>query len=239
VVLLSKFSLVFLGHVENYAWPYALSLWCVVLLRDSSELGKPTWRMWAVLVTATFCHPMVLMLWPGMVWGTYPWNRKKGVEILTTIVVSAVLFNVLLIFGKAGGLPQGKWVLPLFDAEGTFSRYAFFSRQHWTELLGFHVRTLPFGILLLARFGWKKWFGWKGGLIVTVFITLFWSTVWNPGMGQGDWDLFAWPALFVNLAGGWRWSEARRGNPKPRSTDTDPTKSAPFPPQENDALRSC
>jgi len=207
VVLLSKFVLVFLGHVENYAWPYALSMWCIVLLRETTEAGRPSWPLWAVAVVATFCHPMVLMLWPALAWGLYPWDKRKGVEILVALLVTAGLADVLLFFGHAGGLPQEKWVLPLFDVGDSLVRYPFFSVLHWREVLGFHLTTMPWGLFLLALCGWRDWHGWRGALILAAGISVLWSLVWHPGMSGADWDLFAWPALFVNLAGGTAWVE--------------------------------
>ena len=217
VVLLSKFSLVFLGHIENYAWPYALSLWCVVFLKETVEEGKPTWSLWAVWVIAVFCHPMVLMLLPGLIWGLWPLDKRKGVEILVSLLFIAGLADFLMVFGKAGGLPQEKWILPVFSVGDSLANYAFFSWQHWKEVLGFHIQTMPIGVFLLIRYGWREWFGWKGGLAAIAGTTLLWSLVWNPGMGAIDWDLFAWPALFINLAGGWAWSQGNCDKKKRRS----------------------
>jgi hypothetical protein len=211
VVLVSKFSFVFLGHVEHYAWPYALSLWVFVLLQKESEGGVERKWIWALLALATFCHPMVLMVWPGVLWALYPFDRAKATEILVALLIFAGVWNVLMLVGKAGGLPQSVWVLPLFSVGETLARYPLFSWIHFRELLLFHLFTLPIGLVLLLVWGWKEWRGWRGGLILTAGIALLWSLVWHPGMGASDWDLFAWPALFVNLAGGLRWSEKAAG----------------------------
>ena len=203
VVLLSKMTFVFLGHLENYAWPYALSLWVIVLLRESLEEGKPRWPIWTVLAIATFCHPMVLMLWPGVLWAILPMDRPKATEALVTTLVVAGLANLLMIFGKAGGLPQSQWVLPLFEVGDTLTRYPFFSLAHFRELTFFHLQTLTLGAILLARFGWTEWRGWKGGLTPTAAITLVWS------LASGT---RAWARTIGTCSPGPRYSSTSRGD---------------------------
>lgn len=223
VVLLSKFSLVFFGHVETYAWPYALSTWVFVWLKEYDE-GEPrsTLRIWLLLTLAAYFHPMTLMLWPGALWGLWPLERKDLERFLGTLLAATLLLILLLLFGKTGGFPQAVWILPLFEVGETFARYPFFSWAHWIELLRFHATTLPIGLFLLVLYGNREWRGWERALLASAGITLLWSVVWHPGMGKADWDLFAWPALSVNLAGAYAWTRAPKKETAPAENSEAP-----------------
>jgi hypothetical protein len=223
VVLLSKFSLIFLGHVETYAWPYALAMWVFVGLKDYGE-GEPrsTLRIWLLLTLAAYLHPLTLMLWPGALWGLWPLGRKDLERFLGTLLAATFLLILLLLFGKTGGFPQAVWILPLFDVGETLARYPLFSWVHWSELLRFHLTTLPLGLFLLIFYGCREWRGWERALLASAGITLLWSLVWHPGMGMADWDLFAWPALSVNLAGAYAWSRAGKKETAPAENPEAP-----------------
>jgi len=197
--------LIFIGHQETYAWPFALSLWTLHLLREYVEERMSSVPLFTVLVLATFAHPMTLMVWPGVAWALRPWSQDKLKPLLIALVATVFLMIVFLLFGKAGGFPQRKWILPLFEVGNTLTRYPFFSWEHWKELGWFYLISMPLGAILIVALGVSEWRGWLGGLHVTVLVTLTWSLIWHPGMSYHDWDLFAWPALFVNLAAGFAW----------------------------------
>lgn len=206
-ILVSCLPLLFIGHRETYAWPYALTLWCFYLMREHLKGRVGPFPVYAVLLVATFAHPMVLMIWPGLAWSLSPWTQEKLKPLLLTFVLTFLLMILLLIFGKAGGLPQRMWVLPLFEIGDTLTRYPLFSWIHWKELGWFYLVSMPVGAILFVPLALSEWKGWKGGILVTALLTLTWSVVWHPGMSYADWDLFAWPGLFVNLAVGLAWSE--------------------------------
>ncbi len=207
--ILSKSVFVFLGHIENYAWPYALSLWAVVILKETlSNRNKPE-VCFFLLALAAFCHPMTLMAWPGAIYALYPWSRRVLIVILGSIISTFAVTNILLLTLEPAGHFQRQWILPVFHGEESLSRYGLFSKGHWWEVCVLHALNMPLGICLLSYFTWRKWYGWEGGLILTVCLTVLWSLVWDPTLSFDDWDLFAWPAIFVNLAGGWRWFQSR------------------------------
>jgi hypothetical protein len=215
VCLLSKVSFVFVGHVENYAWPYAASLWCFALLKMASESQGPIWPVWACAGLATLFHPMALMIWPGLLWGLPAWDRKRIGELVGALASVLLIYDFFFAFGNVYGFFQTNWVVPLFDPAGSGCPYTMFSWEHWKIILGFHLLTLPIGLTLSIWYGKSLFSGWKKGLMIAALITLGWSLVWFPGKGADDWDLFAWPALFVNLAGGLAWVEHRRGEAAP------------------------
>jgi len=197
VMLISKTSFVYLGHVENYAWPYALSVWCFVLARRCEEWGGKSWPVWAVATLAVFCHPMTLMICPGLLWALPPTCRKRQLEPLIAAIVVVGVTVFFQTFGNYSGFFQPNWILPLFEIGDS----AVFSWAHWSQLFWFFLFSLPIGAVLLLWKGWRGWAGWRGGLIMTVLVTLAWSVVWNPTLGAADWDLFGWPSVFVNMAG--------------------------------------
>lgn len=202
IMLVSKTSFIYLGHVENYAWPYALSVWCFALARRCEESGGKSWPVWAVATLGVFCHPMTLMIWPGLLWAFPPTCRKSQMEplIATIVVVGVTVF--FQAFGNYSGFFQPSWILPLFEIGDSAADYTLFSWAHWSQLLWFYLFSLPIGAALLLWKGWRVWAGWRGGLMMTVLVTLAWSVVWNPTLGTADWDLFGWPSVFVNMAGG-------------------------------------
>ncbi|MCA9434982.1 MAG: hypothetical protein KC978_04310 [Candidatus Omnitrophica bacterium] len=219
--LLSKSIFIFLGHVENYAWPFALSLWAVVVLKESMGQRKGARGCFIFLGLAAVCHPITLMAWPGAIYALYPWRRRTVIVILVAIISLFGLANLLLITLETAGHFQGQWILPLAHGEQPLNRYTLFSSQHWWEVFVLHALNMPLGILLLMYFGWGRWNGWQGGLILTVCLTLAWSMVWDPTLSYDDWDLFAWPAIFVNLAGGWRWAQSRKAPHAPAGSPLD------------------
>ncbi len=206
-IALSCLPLVFIGHQETYPWPFALTLWTLYLLRELLSSRASPFLFFSVLVIASFSHPMVFMVWPGVIWALRPLSQDTLRPLLVSVVVTMGLMIGFLLMGNAGGLPQRKWLLPLLDVGETLTRYPILSWEHWKELGWFYAVSMPFGLILLARFGLRKWHGWIGGVHVTVLVTVCWSIVWHPGMSYDDWDLFSWPSLFVNLAGGLAWSQ--------------------------------
>jgi len=226
-ILLSKSFFLFLGHVENYAWPFAISLWVIVCAKRFDGRQVWVWISFALLVLGAVCHPMTLMAWPGAVYAFYPWSRKTLIAILTGVILLFGLANFLFLTVETAGHFQNQWILPLTHDEESLNRYGLFSVAHWWEILVLHSLNMPLGILLLLSFGWRKWNGWEGGLILTVCVTLSWSLVWDPTLSFDDWDLFAWPAIFVNLAGGLRWVQIHEE--KSVSRRHDPPEAAAIP----------
>jgi hypothetical protein len=42
-------------------------------------------------------------------------------------------------------------------------------------------------------------------------------------MGMADWDLFAWPALSVNLAGAYAWTQSQKKETAPAENPEAPS----------------
>lgn len=202
VCLASKVTFIFFGHVENYAWPYAMALACFVSLKSTLETRSSLWNVWIWAGLATFFHPMVLMIWPGLVWGIRPWDRQRISQVIAALVLVGGIFDLFLVVGNVDGFFRTSWLLtPVPDPSGVCP-YGLFSKDHLRLLFDFHRSTLMAGLVLLALF-WKSLEpGWQQALGVTAGVTLLWSLVWCPTLGEWDWDLFAWPAVFVNLSGG-------------------------------------
>jgi hypothetical protein len=224
VCLASKASFVFLGHVENYAWPFAVSIWCFHFLKNALEAKGASWPVWVTAGLGALFHPMVLMIWPGLAWALRPWNQRRVAEILISAVAVVLIYDAFLIFGNVSGFFQTAWITPL-SRERLDARYTLFSGAHFLEIASFHMKTMSAGLFLLAAFGSRLRHGWKSGLWLSAVGTLAWSLVWYPGQGLNDWDLFAWPAILVNLAGGLAWTErpsTRARRQKPRTMKKPP-----------------
>lgn len=220
-MMASCLPLLFIGHRETYPWPYALSVWTVVFLRGHLRGQIGPFPLHGTLSIAALAHPMTFMLWPGVLWATRPWSRERLQPFLITSVLVLALFVLLLSFGNAGGFPQRKWVLPVFEVGETMTRYPLFSWIHWRELGWFYLISMPLGAILAARWGLREWRGWLGGLNVVVVTTMLWSVIWHPGMSYSDWDLFAWSGMFMNLAGGLAWGQKAMTPPDEASGGAD------------------
>lgn len=202
VCLASKVTFIFLGHVENYAWPYAMAMVCFLALKATLEHQWSLWRIWFWAGLATFFHPMMLMIWPGLAWGIRPWNRQRIAQAIAALVLVGAIFDFFLVVGNVDGFFRTSWLLtPNPDPEGVCP-YGLFSSDHLLLLFRFHSSTLMVGLVLLIFFWRSLELGWQQALAMTAGISFLWSVVWCPTQGEWDWDLFAWPALFVNLSGG-------------------------------------
>jgi hypothetical protein len=218
VMVCSSLTLVFVGHVENYAWPYALTFWGLLYLREVFVKGGPTWPVFVLMGLGTFCHPMVAMTGPGILWALYPIPPKVRGEIAVAVIVFSLFTIVSLVTEGAAGFWQEYWLLPLFRGEDSLNRYSIFSFHHLWEWSVFMALSMPLGPVILAHYKWWEWRGWKGGLSVCFLCTFAWSFWWEPGLGPADWDLFAWPSLFLNFAAGLTWVEETEQQDPPRSS---------------------
>lgn len=210
VCLLSKSTFIFLGHIENYAWPFATSVGCLALLKAVEERRAPSGLMWSCAVLGAFFHPMTLMIWPALVWGLWPLDRHRMVEVAGAFLVVFAVYDFFLLFGNVFGFFQTTWIIPLFEADGRTARYTLFSLDHLAEKSWIFAWTPPLGLGLWIAF--RRWLTrpWHQSLALAAGIALLWSVIWYPGQGRNDWDLFSWPAIFVNLAGGIAWAEWAR-----------------------------
>lgn len=214
VCFFSQSTFIFTGHIENYAWPYALSLLCFALLKMHREGKMPSWLVWGAAGITFFFHPMTLMIWPGLAWGLERWDKLHLGEIIAVSVLVVGVFDFFLMVGNVDGFFTRSWFLTL--GEGELCPYSILSWEHWRLLLGFHLHTLPVGFALLIWYWRKLPSGWPQGVSLAAAVALVWSAFWCPSKGAEDWDLFAFPALFVNLAGGVaftmsKWSMEKNG----------------------------
>lgn len=207
ICVFTKVTFIFTGHIENYAWPFALALLCFALLKLHREGRVPSWLVWAAAGITFFFHPMTLMIWPGLAWGLERWDKARLAEIILVSVLVVAVFDFFLVVGNVDGFFTRSWFLTL--GAGMLCPYSILSWEHWQLLLGFHLHTMPVGFVLL---GWK-WKqlqpGWQQGVGLTAVIALVWSAFWCPSKGVEDWDLFAFPAVFMNLAGAMGFITAR------------------------------
>lgn len=208
VMLASSLTVLFCGHVENYAWPFAMSM-VMLLALQQYQAGKFGYQLvCAGAVLTVFLHPMTIMIWPGLVWGMRPWDRSLLLGWLVSLIVVVGVFDFVYLTGQAEGLVQQDWVLPLVAQAGSTARYTLLSKQHGLELGFFYLISMPLGAVCALRYYRHLTSRWERSVVLCGAIALAWSLVWQPGMSWADWDLFAWPALFVNLAGATAWSRS-------------------------------
>lgn len=219
--------LVFVGHVENYAWVNTFLLLSFYYAKAWIE-GR--WRAWPVAlfyVLASLAHMLAVFYLPAFV---YLFWRKRDYHPLE-LVLPALLFSLVLslapLFGTLLGTDNGlERLVPWFTTWAKNHYFTFASAAHLKMLAYFHQRAAYFGCLSLPfpiaglETVWYDpvlYLGVPLELPLLVFLRrriqglylrfllvaslcgLAWTTIWHPDWGPMDWDLFSQFAIPLHL----------------------------------------
>ena len=195
VNLLSGSFLVFVGHVENYAWINAFFLLALWQTRRYLETDAPLWPAMVFYILACLSHMLALFYMPA--WLYVVWKKPKyhPYEILLPLLGFIGLILGLSCTSQMLGTDVGlERLVPWFHKWAPNQFFTFFSWDHWEILWYFHRQAaflgLPIELPLLFFLRKRIDTPYRRFLLLCVLCGLFWTTIWHPDWGRLDWDLF-------------------------------------------------
>ena len=210
--LSAPFLFIFLGHVEHYGWVNALLVVFFLSVKHHLDKGGPLWPALAWLLLAASFHMLAIFYVPSLLFllaerdpVTHHWrwrqSRREREILLIMFIAWALCFCVaemtLFVAGLDNGLSR---LVPLtFPVGPTHYRFTFFSLAHLKMWLYFHWKASPLGLALLVLLCWTIRSRFEKFLLVATACGFFWTWIWHPDRGRGDWDLFANLALPLNI----------------------------------------
>jgi hypothetical protein len=210
--LTAPFMLIFLGHVEHYAWVNALLAVYFLAVKRHLDTDGPLWPALTSLLLAASSHMLAVFYAPSFLFllarrdpttRRWFWVRPRGERenLLIIFIVWALLFfaaeTSLFVAGLDNGLNR---LVPLtWPGEPTHYYFTLFSLAHLKIWLYFHWRSSPMGLVLLAALCWMIRTRFDRFLLVAMACGFFWTWIWHPDRGRNDWDLFANLALPLNV----------------------------------------
>jgi hypothetical protein len=212
--ILSGSFLVFVGHVENYAWVSAfliLSFWKIQQWIDGES------RLWpgmSFYMLACASHLLALFYAPAFIYVILKHKRYNPYEIIVPIVsltytyvlITAII--ILLPYFSITSSPESSASLRIEGTELGLERlvpigskwaknhhFTLASPEHLILLAYFHWRAaflmipLEIPLLILLRKSIQSLF--TRFLFVNCICGLLWTSIWHPDWGKLDWDLFS------------------------------------------------
>ena len=196
VNILSGSFLVFVGHVENYAWVNAFLLLAFYRARLCLETDSPLWPVSVFFVLACLSHMLSIFYIPAFAFVVWKKKNYHLYEILIPLLVFlGLMVGLSLAFPMLGTDVGLERLVPWFHKWAPNQFFTFFSWDHWEILWYFHRQAaflgipieLPLLFLLRKRINTP----FRSFLLIAVMCGLFWTTVWHPDWGRLDWDLFS------------------------------------------------
>ncbi len=194
--LASGSFLVFMGHVENYAW---VNLF--LLLTFWSALGwlqgrQRAWPIVTFYLLACVAHMLALFYLPAMIYLFYKNRTWNPYELLAPVLGFSILMIILPLTTNVLGTDNGlERLVPWFRKWAPNHHFTFWSWDHMKMLLFFHHRAaflgIPFEIPLLIVLRKRIDHLYLRFLLMHVICGFVWTTAWHPDWGQNDWDLFS------------------------------------------------
>ncbi|MBD3267153.1 hypothetical protein GF373_10830 [bacterium] len=229
--------LVFVGHVENYAWVNAFFLLGFLWVRYWLRGEARAWPALMFYALACLSHMLALFYLPAYVYLLYKKRDWHPLEILVPMLLFAGGVLVAPLFGQILGTDNGlQRLVPWFETWARNHHFTFFSWAHWKMLAYFHQRAAMGGLIPLG-FEWETlqslWYspvlylglplelplllyfrkrintGFLQFLFVCVICGLCWTTLWHPDWGPLDWDLFSQFAIPLHVLFGLLVSDGR------------------------------
>ncbi|MEW6235749.1 MAG: hypothetical protein AB1656_10220 [Candidatus Omnitrophota bacterium] len=196
--------LVFVGHVENYAWVNAFLLLAFWAAQRWLEGEGRAWPVGVFFALACLSHMLAIFYIPAM---AYLFWRKRDYDPLEILIPLLAFIGLTIgltlafpMLGTDNGLER---LVPLFHKTPNHHRFLFFDGAHFKMLASFHQRAAFLGIpielplLFLLRKGINSLY--LRFLFVCVLCGLGWTTIWHPDWGGNDWDLFSQFAIPLHV----------------------------------------
>ena len=207
--------MVFVGHVENYAWVNFFLLASMLGFKRWVDDQAPAWPAMTCFALACLSHMLALFYVPAIVYAFYRKRRFQPLEVMLPIL--AFLFVIIVcsltfqLHGTEIGLDR---LMPIVSpwAPNHFEGLTLFSWEHIKLLAFFHYHAAYFAVPI--HYGPHVWEdAWVVGapvellllfllrnridapflrfLLACVACGLFWTMIWHPDWGPHDWDLFS------------------------------------------------
>lgn len=215
--------LVFVGHVENYAWVNFFLLASMLGFQRWYENRASIWPAMTCFALACLSHMLALFYAPAIAYALYTRRRFHPMEVLLPILGFILIVVVCSLTFEMHGTEIGlERLMPLFSAwaPNHFKGLTMFSWEHVKILAFFHYHAAYLAIPI--HYGPHVWEdAWVVGFPVE-FILLFilrkridtpylkfvlvccacglaWTCIWHPDWGPHDWDLFSQFAIPLHV----------------------------------------
>lgn len=193
--IMSGSFLVFVGHVENYAWVNTFLIWSFLEIQRWLDNGERLWPATVCLMLACLSHMLAIFYVPAFVYVLWKNRRYPPMEILIPVLCLTGLISILSLTVQLLGTDNGlNRLVPLFHTWAKNHHFTFLSLAHFEILFHFHHRTafllIPLELPLLYYLRKEIDTLFLRFLFACVICGLVWTTIWHPDWGRRDWDLF-------------------------------------------------
>ncbi len=187
--------LVFVGHVENYAWVNTFLIWSFLWTRRWLEDGVRLWPAAVCFVLSCLSHLLAVFYVPAFVYVIWKNRRYHPLEVLLPVLGMTGLITVLSLTTQLLGTDNGlNRLVPFFYTWAKNHHFTFFSKAHLAMLFHFHHRAafllIPLELPLLFVLRKEVDTLFLRFLFACTLCGLIWTTFWHPDWGPRDWDLF-------------------------------------------------
>ncbi|MBI1387398.1 MAG: hypothetical protein GC154_03000 [bacterium] len=197
--------LVFVGHIENYAWVNAFLIASYLYLQRWFEGRAPLWPAMTFFFLAALSHMLALFYAPAFVYALRKNPRFNPLEALIPLLAFISIVVTLSLCCTMQGTEIGlERLVPLLERWKAKNHwFTFFSWEHLKMLAWFHQRAAFLGVPIELPLLWmlrrRVQTPFQKFLVINVFCGLAWTTIWHPDWGAMDWDLFSQFAIPLHV----------------------------------------
>jgi len=219
--------LVFVGHVENYAWVNAFLLLSFYFAKRWLADEGRAWPMALCYALSCLSHMLAVFYAPAYVYILWKKRNYNPLELIVPALVFSGVIAVAPLFGTLLGTDNGlERLVPWFHIWSKNQFFTFGSRAHLKMLAYFHQRAAYLGLFHFtpASGHWDTlWYDktlylgiplelpllfflrrriegvFLQFLLISTVCGLSWTTLWHPDWGPLDWDLFSQFAIPLHV----------------------------------------
>lgn len=219
--------MVFVGHVENYAWVNTFLILSFYWIKQWLENDRPLWPAILFLVLACLSHMLAIFYIPAYLFILYRHRNFNPLEIVLPVLFFSLVMMAANLSGYLQGTDNGlERLVPWFHKWAKNHHFTFMSAAHIKMLAFFHQQAAFLGIFPLNLESihlQKYWYSntlylgipielpllyfWRKRITtdylrymaVCTACGIAWTTLWHPDWGPLDWDLFSQFAIPLHL----------------------------------------
>ena len=214
IMLSSGATLLFFGHIENYTWPVALSLWMMYFTIGFIKDKNSATPMFLFVLLATLWHIIMIntLVLSILALIIKKYKNLQGLfklknRYLMIIAVSGLFIIVILNQTLNYLITMGySWILVKVWPTPN-NNYWFLSPAHMIDILNLLFFLMPSGLMIILLFIKKSTsdsisilLGWYA---LIIFLEIFWI---DPLIGTSrDWDLLAFAGFPLSAWAGYKF----------------------------------